>query len=243
MAEHFPVVVAEINDLVARIAELVARLPPDQPFLHRAWWEFAMAVIGVGEKNSSDLEQTMLMRMVDYVQSVIASVKPKDTYADDVSQEDWSRLTEDVRSLFTRLTIEYQTCLTAYRRAQDPIPDMKLEEFRVQAETLWMNVRGKRYHPHERQALLDNLKPHSDVLVRLFGINAAGLVDELDKILATLTRGLQDAFVDMEQFQNDTFERLAKLAEETGVTDIDSLRDKVFEDPDLEARRRRDIWP
>ena len=242
MAEHFPVVVAEINDLVARIAELVARLPPDE-LLHRAWWEFAMAVIGVGEKNSSDLEQTMLMRMVDYVQSVIASVKPKDTYADDVSQEDWSRLTEDVRSLFTRLTIEYQTCLTAYRRAQDPNLDMKLEEFRVQAETLWMNVRGKRYHPHERQALLDNLKPHSDVLVRLFGINAAGLVDELDKILATLTRGLQDAFVDMEQFQNDTFERLAKLAEETGVTDIDSLRDKVFEDPDLEARRRRDIWP
>jgi hypothetical protein len=91
--------------------------------------------------------------MVDYVQSVIASVKPEQ-YADNVSEEDWAKLKADVETLFQRLTLDYQMCLTAHRRAQNPQLDMQLEEFRFRGETLWLNIRGKRYQLHERQALL-----------------------------------------------------------------------------------------
>ena len=130
--------------------------------------------------------------LTHYIQSIIASVKP-DTYADDVSEDGWKKLKADVAELFHRLTIEYQTCLTGYRMVQDPSLDMELEEFRMRAEVLWLNIRGKRYHVHERQALLDILAPHSDVLIRLFGIDSTSLVDELDKILAKLTLGLADS--------------------------------------------------
>jgi len=191
MIERYPIILAEIDALVSSIAEQIARLPPGR-LLHRGWWEYATIVLDIGGKKASDSDQLAAARMVDYVQSVVASRKPG-IYAEDVGDDDWNRLRSDIETLFTRLTLDYQMCLTAYRSAQDPSLDMELEEFRFRAEILWLNIRGKRYQPHERQALLDILAPHSDILVKLFGIDAAALVDELDKVLAKLTRGLAEA--------------------------------------------------
>ena len=102
-----------------------------------------------------------------------------------------------------------------------------------------MNIRGERYQCHEKQALEDILLPHSDVLVRLFGIDAQALIDELDKILAKLSRGLMDMMIEFKGLREDTFSRMEELAKETGSTDVETLRGKVFEDPALEARRQR----
>ena len=178
------------------------------------------------------------MRMIDYVQSVIVSVKPE-SYAESVSDNDWNKLKTDVTSLFTRLTLEYQMCLTAHRKTQDPTLDAELEEFRVRAEMLWLNIRGKRYHVHERQALLDVLAPHSDILVKLFGIDAGTLVNELDKVLAKLTRGLADAMQGLAALRDDALGRLEKLAGEHAELKLEELRDKLFEDKDLAARREK----
>jgi len=237
MAEHFPTVVAEIDALVASIAAQIARLPPDRLLL-RGWWEYAATVLGLGGKKALESDRLAAMRMVDYVQSVIVSVKP-DTYNDDVSEDDWNKLKVDVGTLFNRLTLEYQMCLTAHRRKQDPDLDMALEEFRFRAEALWMNIRGKRYQAHERQALLDVLAPHSDVLVRLFGIDATSLVDEFDKILEKLTRGLADAMQGLMTFRDDTLNRVEELAAEHTELSFEALMEKAFEDKGLIARREK----
>ena len=93
--------------------------------------------------------------------------------------------------------------------------------------------------PHQRQAFLDVfVTPHSDVLVRLFGINASTLMTELEKVLRKLTGGLEKLFTDLNRFRDDSFERLSGLAEEPGITEIEALRDKLFEDPELAASRR-----
>lgn len=237
MAENLPKVVTEIDELVSKIANQVAHLPPDQ-LLHRAWWEYATVIIcDPDNKKASDSDKMMSLHMIDYVQNVIASITPIIPYKKDVSEEEWATLTEDIRTLFTRLSLEYQMCLTAHLRAQDPTLDMGMEEFRVRAETLWMNVRGVRYQTHERQALIDILAPHSDVLGRLFGIDAPTLVGELDKILMKASRGLQDAFTDFKQLQDETSERLLQLSKETSITDLDVLQDKMLEDPQLCAMR------
>ena len=110
MAERLPTLVAELDALVLSIAHQVARLSP-AVLLHRAWWEFVAINLGIGGKEALDSDQVDALRMVDYVQSLIASVKP-DTYAEDVSEDDWKKLKVDVADLFHRLTIEYQTCLT-----------------------------------------------------------------------------------------------------------------------------------
>ncbi len=145
----------------------------------------------------------------------------------------------DIQSLFTRLTLEYQVCLTAYRRAQDPNFDLQFEDFRSRAEMMWMNVRGHRYQSHERQALEDVLTPHSDILIQLFGIDAPELIEQLDRILAKLTRGLHDLFVELKSFQDETLRRLETLSAETGSNDFDALQEKIFEDAAFSERREK----
>jgi preprotein translocase subunit SecA len=233
-AEHFPIVVGEIDALVSSIAGQIARLPPER-LLQRAWWEYAAIVLGLGGKKVAESDQLAAMRMIDYVQSVIAGVKPQ-LYAEEISDEDWNKLKTDVTTLFHRLTTEYQMCLTAHRKTQDRGLDMELEEFRFRAEVLWMNIRGKRYQAHEREALLDVLAPHSDILVKLFGIDAAAVVGEFDKLLAELTSGLADAASELRRFQMDTVDRLEMLARNHEALGVEALIEKAFEDQDLVAR-------
>ena len=238
MALDFPKITSEIDALVLGIADRVSRLPPER-LLHRAWWEHASLVIGLAGDEASDVDRLTAMRMIDYIQSIVASVPPKLPYRNDVSEEEWGALRSDVETLFTRLSLEYQISGTAHRRADDPNLDMELEEFRFRAETLWMNVRGERYHVHERQALEDVISPHSDVLLRLFGIDSQTLVAGLDRMLRKLTAGLHDSLLGLEQFREDVLTRLSKLAVEQPDAELDRLRAKTFEDPSLSARREQ----
>ncbi len=239
MAKRLPEVMTDIDVIVTRIADRVARLPPEL-LLQRAWWELTSLMV-LTDGGPSDGERATAMRMIDYAQSVVASVDPILPYTEQVGDEDWRQLSQDVRDLFARLTLDYQLCRTAKLQTDDPNADMELEEFRFRAEILWMNVRGERYQSHQEQALLEILTPHSDALVRLFGLDAPTLVAELGKILAKLTRGLSELFVDFEQFREEVLDGLAKLAEKTGLTDIEALRDKLFEDSRLASRRDRII--
>ena len=237
LVAQYPITVGEIETLVASIAAQIARLPPDR-LLQRGWWEYSAMIVGLGGRDASDSEKLAAARMVDYVQSLVVSVKPEQ-HADEVSEEDWAKLKADVETLFQRLTLYYQMCLTAHRRAENPQLDMQLEEFRFRAETLWLNIRGKRYQLHERQALLDVLAPHSDVLSKLFGLDAPALATEFDKILARLTRGLMDIATDMKELHTKSMNRLDELAAKHEDLDFDALMAKVFEDPDLAAQRDR----
>lgn len=237
MVAQYPITVGEIDALVASIAAQIARLPPDN-LLQRGWWEYSAMIVGLGGRDAGDSEKLAAARMVDYVQSVIVSVKPEQ-YADNVSEEDWAKLKSDVETLFRRLKLDYQMCMTAHRRAQDPQLDMRLEEFRFRAETLWLNIRGKRYQLHERQALLDVLAPHSDVLSKLFGLDAAALATEFDKILTRLTHGLMDIATDMKELHAKSMARLDELAVKHEDLEFDVLMAKVLEDPELAARRDR----
>ncbi len=238
MAHDLPKLTREIDELVTRIADRVARLPPER-LLHRAWWERASMSIGLSGEDVSDFDRLVSMRMVDYIQSIIASVQRIHPQSVTVPDEEWVGLVRDVEALFTRLSSEYQISLTAHRRASEPDLDMEIEEFRFRAEMLWMNMRGERYHVHERQALEDIITPHSDVLVRLFGIDSQALVAGFDRMLRKLTAGLHDALLEMKEFREDVVTRLSELASESPHSELDALRNAAFQDPALEARRKQ----
>ena len=236
MALDLPKITSEINTLVMRIADRVSRLPPER-LLHRGWWEHASLVIGLGGKEVSDFDRLTAMRMIDYIQSIIASVQPVLPHRTNLPEEEWVALRNDVNTLFTRLSLDYQICLTAHRRASDPNLDMGLEEFRFRTESLWMNIRGERYHVHERQALEDVISPHSDVLLRLFGVDSQTLVAALDRLLHKLTAGLHDAMLGLEDFREAVLNRLSELATERPDAGFETIRTTVFENPDLSALR------
>ena len=239
-AAHYPVVVAEIDSIVSRIAARVSELPADKLLL-RSWWSFAMMAIRLQGKDVGGADETTTLRMLDYIQSVIVAVKPNAVPKADLSDEDWAALFEDVKALFEKLNVPYQIAYSAHLQSQNPNYNAAVDEFRFRAETIWANVRGERYQLHETQALLDVLSPHSDVFLECFGIDATTLVGEFQKILEKLSRGLKETFDDFKAFQKDTLDRLAAIAVESGTSDVTVLRDKLFEDGELASRRDRVI--
>ena len=126
--ERLPEVTKEIDELAAQIAELV-RVLPAHKLLHRAWWEMAGKYISIQSEVEVDTEGAIAMRMIDYVQSVVASVAPAEEQHDDVTEDEWKSLTSKVEALFRTLNIEYQICRTAHNKANDADFDEDFEEF------------------------------------------------------------------------------------------------------------------
>lgn len=236
LVARFPEVIQEIDKLIANLVELVRVLPPEE-LLKRAWWQLAACHIGIETEASIGHGQTMAMRMVDYLQSLIASVPPAPAQQTEIKEGDWETIERLVSTLFEMLNLEYQICRTAKSRAVDPSLDMELEAFRARAEMLWCNVRGKRYAAHETQALLDLLVPHSGVIETLFDITASELVAELAKVQRSLTFGIQETFEALAALQQDALASIATDAQgEDADAAIAAVRSKVATDPDLRER-------
>ena len=237
-AARFPQMIAEINARVSRIATLIARHQPEQLLL-RAWWEYFLVSTTFDEGDQREDVKAAAGRMIEYIQSVIAAVQPAVPYYEELTDKEWATLTEEVDLLFKGLTNDYQFYLIAHNRVNDPNYDPKVDEFRYLAEVYWINVRGKRYEVHQKQAFLDVLKPHSEVLIRLFGIDSETLVNEIGKIHSSLATGHFQAMSDLECLRKETLDKVKNLSDETGNTDLAKLRKRVFEDSDLAGRASR----
>ena len=88
LLEDYPKVIGGINMLVTEIADLIKVLPPEK-LLHRAWWEMAMAHIKIEAEVEIGEKEGTSLRMIDYVQSVIAAVPPAENQRDKVTDEEW----------------------------------------------------------------------------------------------------------------------------------------------------------
>ncbi len=209
LIEDYSKIVEDINMLVTEIADLIKVLPPEK-LLHRAWWEMAMAHIRIQAEVEIGEKEATSMRMIDYVQSVIAAVPPAKDQRDDVTAEEWTDLRSKIQQLFSKVTFEYQICRTAKNRTDDPNFDNDFEEFQFKAQLLWCNVRGRRYQIHEPAYLEDMFLPHAGVLQELFGISGEQFVTEIKKIWQVLSFGIQDLFDDLKQLQRDTIDAVDK---------------------------------
>lgn len=232
-AESLPQIMADIDLLVESIASRIARLPADR-LLHRAWWEFAATMITRGVRET---EHAGLMRMLDYVQSIIASTVPAPDQSAMLDDEEWGALQRDVEKLFHTLSLDYQWAKTASASLNDPNFDLEFEEFRFRAETMWMHVRGKRYHYHELQALAEILEPHSDELFKLFGIGSAQLVSEFGKILHSLSSGAIKSVKSAQQLHKDSMVRMNDLIDSGDIKTRDDIAPQLWADQEFAARR------
>lgn len=217
----YPEIIEEIDELVEAIATRVSELPPDK-LLHRAWWELASRTIKIESEADVDDDDAVAMRMIDYVQSIIASAKPAENQREDVTEEEWQTLREKVDKLFREVNLNYQICRTAKAKAEDPNYDDDVEVFFYKAQIYWCNVRGDRYQVHESAYLRDMFLPHSAVLQELFGLTAEQFIDELTKIWRSLTFGIQEIFEEMKSFQTDTMAAVkVKLEAEPSLGEVD----------------------
>lgn len=197
-ADAFEGIVKEIDETVSHIAELVAELPPLR-LLHRAWWESAAAHLFIETEAEVGMDEALSMRMIDYVQSVIASVPRAAEQKEEVSDDDWRTLQQKVERLFRLINLDYQISSTAKRKLEGVDYDEQTEEFRFRAQIYWANVRGQRHYAHQVIALKDLLGNQSDLLETCFGVSEARLLSELEKVWHSLIFGAGEAVAEIEE--------------------------------------------
>jgi len=232
LVQRFPELCHQIDEDVLSIANIVRRLPC-QELLKRAYWEMALHRINVESEVEIDQEGVASLRMVDYLQSVVAAVEPSKSIQPDVTEEDWQQLAKLVGDLFSQLNTNYQICRSAHARRTDPNYDRDFDEYYVKAQLYWCNIRGDRYLVHQLPFFRSVLSPHDDILLELFGVNSEGLLNAIQKLQDSLTFGLDKLKEDLRQFQKTTTQEIAKRIEgieSLSKDDLQGIMSQVIED-------------
>lgn len=201
LIERLPHVVKEIDNIISQIALKISQLPPSK-LLQRAYWEAVRQHMGVHSEIEVGEEGMVSLRMVDYVQSVVASIPPAGSIHTDVTDQEWQALRSLVENLFVKLNDEFIMCQTALKRKELAF-SRDLEDYFAKAQIYWCNIRGQRYQVHNIPFLQDVLLPHNEVMKELYGIEAQDFVSALQKIQASQIFGIGDLFDDMKTFQTD----------------------------------------
>jgi hypothetical protein len=217
----------------------VTQLPPKE-VLKRAYWEMAARHINVKTEVDVDEDTAVSLRMVDYVQSIIAAAPPSQSVKSTMTEDDWQELRSLVGGLFSQLNSEYPSCRSAADSRADPYYDRDFDEYYVKAQLHWCNVRGTRYLVHQVASLRPLLSPHSDVFQELFGITAEALLGGLQAIQNSLTLGLGKAMDDLRAFREVTLDALKKKMElmaSVSRSDLPDLMTQVIHENGWEAWR------
>ena len=239
LVDQYPKVVSEINQLVTEIAQLVRELPAGQ-LLHRAWGEMAAKHVKIISESEQGAEEILSIRMIDYIQSVVASIEPSATQRQDITEAEWQMLNDKVAKLFETIGFIYQICHRASQRAADPNLNEDFEEFKFKAQFYWCNIRGRRHQVHEPMYLKDMFVPHSEVLQELFGITSEEFVEGITKIWHSLTFGIVEATKSFMHFQSDVLNEIsAKIGIESvaSKSDLSALAADVVREKGWENRK------
>lgn len=200
-AARYPQVVADIDRLVGEIATLVSELPPDQ-LLQQAWWATARGRTQKQAESELTADDGVALRMIDYVQSVVASY-PRSATQRQINKDDFAILRAAVGQLFQLVNFDLIVCTTARAQADGREIDLSFEEFKVKAHLYWCNVRGHRYQAHEPAYLRDVFLPHNSIFVELFGITAEHFIQEATKIVRNFAIGIIGGALEIGQLQQD----------------------------------------
>ena len=221
LVERYPQVCQEIDDIVSKIAALVRELPPDE-LLKRAYWEMAIRHMNKPTEAELTSDDAISVRMIDYIQSVIASVIPQNEVELEVTDEQWHELRGLVEQLFSRLNSDYQICLTAFNRHR-PEYNKEHEEYYFKAQVYWCNVRGRRYICHEIPFFRDVLFPHDLLLKELYGIGVEEILAGLKQIQDSLTLGIGKMAEDLFEFRDLTLSEVGKKLESADIQETESF--------------------
>ncbi len=239
LAAKYPEEMAAIDRLVGEIASLVSSLPAEA-LMQRGWWEIARHQTKSGVESEVGREAGLALRMVDYVQSVIASVPPQQNQKKELADEDYSALAKRVEELFLHINHHYQICATAKERVENKDFNLEFEEFKFKAQLYWANIRGDRYQVHEAVYLHDMFLPHSEVLQDLWGVSAEDFVRCLSQLVDHLAHGINDLIGNVVSFQNDVLAVIKKKIEieSNSFEDFDALMALVIQENGWQERGR-----
>ena len=237
LAKQVPAVAAEIKQRVARISEIVRAVEP-LSLLKKAWWSALVGQLGVSAESEMGNEHVVAMRMIDYVQSVIASVPP-DSEQVEASDAVMQELRKNVDELFQLVNGVYLAARTAERRRSELGFDEQHEELYSKAQLYWTTVRGDRYPGHLIEQLREFLTPQDAILRDAFDVSADEIVRSVERIERSLTLGASEVGADFRSFQKDVLDAMGEELAASGrkFADYKELGDHTIEKRGWSERR------
>lgn len=228
IADKHPEVCTTIDYIIQKIVQIVSTLPPLE-LLKRAHWNYISTFIGI-HGNAGDAEKASSLRMIDYIQSIVASAQPAGKIKNNIKEETYGELEILVEDLFHHLTF-YFISRSANEIFTNPNYNQEYDKFYTSAQMHWCMVRGDRYQAHEINHHSAILSPHDDIIHDLFGINTGQIMEGVDSILASMTSGVLKCIEDLKEFQKLTTNALSKHIENAPQSrDIQDLMQDVIQE-------------
>ncbi len=215
MAQAVPLSAIAIESHIAKIKELVRCFHPLR-LMHCAFFDLAGKLANKPSEIDHGREEGNAVRTVEYIQSILCSVSSTSYPADeDFDMAKWRQLRDEIATLYDKLrTFLFQN--SSARKLADSNYDENFEDLYIQAQAMWLDVRGERHQFHDVPHLRDFLIPHDDVFRELFGIPVEEFLGGLKNLEFSLTQGLGKTIEEMKEFQQkatDAFDKKMQTAE------------------------------
>jgi hypothetical protein len=236
LADQHPIIYKKIDDLVTSISNLVTRGDPLR-ILHQSYCMILMTQMNMTSEFQGDFDDSVSVRMLDYVQSIIVSSEPQQQESDkDISEKLWGEISVKVSELYSNLN-DYHLTKSAYLQINDPNYDPEYDSIYVQAQGLRAHVRGQRYSIFEIPHLRDLLSPHDSIFRELFNISVEDFLNGISKLQYSLMQGFNDGLNEMELLREKTLQALeSKISADLDSTPQEEMQ-KVIEELGLEELR------
>lgn len=136
-----------------------------------------------------------IIRAQEYVQSIFVSTE--NNYVPSEPNEEaalHAQIVADFDELYKDFRFFYHFW-AAHIQKSGKIGDSRLNEIVESQYMYW--VRGNRYQIFELEPLKSLLPPHNDVLLELFGVSSAEVIEGLEKLRYSLSQGYADAIMEL----------------------------------------------
>ncbi|WP_232293746.1 SEC-C metal-binding domain-containing protein [Stigmatella aurantiaca] len=219
LGREYPAFIKEIDQAVDDIADRATQFNP-LALLQRSYFSHVLFAIGKQPNTQFDLNEAYPLQVLDYIQSIIVSRQQKDTRQP--TDEEYLDLQSLIGKLYARINVEYHIRKGAQLQITNPNYSFEQDAFHVRAQLFWMNVSVDRYSIHNTPFIRELIKPHSPILVDLFGISGDELTEALASIQQSLTQGLFSAYVEIDEIRLRTLDEIGSNLS-TSKEDFQSL--------------------
>jgi hypothetical protein len=236
-AEEYPKLCKQIDDHVQKICSFVQHFHPLR-LLHRGYFYYIKQHLGKPSEFDHGPKEIVAVRMVDYIQSVIAALPPSEINIENFDEDLWNELLNEVTDLYQVLNLPFHICHSAILKTSLDDYDPTFDGFYVQAQILWTSVRCHRYFIHDMPHLHDLLIPHDDVFKNLFGISIEEFLRGIEQIQFSLSEGLGKAAGELNDYDQEVRKALSEAIQNGQVEEnsVQDLMQKIVKEKGWEKR-------
>lgn len=155
----------------------------------------AMGQMNIFSEIEYSSDANAIIRAQEYVQSILVSTD--NNYVPSSPSEEavlHAQIVADFDELYKDFRFFYHFW-AAHIQKSGKIGDSRLNEIVESQYMYW--VRGNRYQIFELEPLKSLLPPHNDVLLELFGVSSAEVIEGLEKLRYSLSQGYADAIMEL----------------------------------------------